>query len=174
MSFRWSEGVLVGTGASAVKLDFSAMTTLAVLKMLSQPHIQTVHPSQLVGDAVKHSGFDMRCVTAEEVDRALASAPLMSWCLRSELPVHAVAIWFSCSFPGGSAVLDTSPFAAATHWKQTLVYLRNMYGGVVNSMFSARLSLVCDEGNSRRYLPHRHVDFNPKLSHAVGLPTDTS
>jgi hypothetical protein len=83
----------------------------------------------------------------------------MSWCLRSESPVHAVAVWFSCSFPGGSAVLDTSPFAAATHWKQTLVYLRNMYGGVVNATFSARLSLVCDEDNSRRYAPCKHIDF---------------
>jgi hypothetical protein len=119
--------VLVGKGLSAVKLDFSAMSTLAVVKMLSQPHIQVVNPSQLLADAVKHSSFDMRSATAAAVDIALATAPRMSWCLRSELPVHAIAVWFSCSFPGGSAVLDTSPFAAATHWKQTLVYLRNMY-----------------------------------------------
>jgi hypothetical protein len=152
VNIRWSEGVQVGTGLSAVKLDFSAMSALAVVKMLSQPHIQVVSPSQLLADAVRHSSFDMRTVTAAEVDRTLEIAPRMSWCIRSERPIHAIAVWFSCSFPGGSAVLDTSPFSACTHWKQTLVYLPNSYGGVLNASFSARLTLICDEDNSRQYV----------------------
>jgi hypothetical protein len=156
---RWSDGVNVGKGLSAVKLDFSAMSTLAVVKMLSQPHIQVVQPSQLLADAVKHSSFDMRAASAAEVDRTLATAPRMSWCVRSELPIHAIAVWFSCTFPEGSAVLDTSPFAATTHWKQTLVYLRNSYGGVANATFSAKLSLVCDEHNSRQYVYHKDRRF---------------
>ncbi len=160
----------VGKGLSAVKLDFSAMSTLAVVKMLSQPHIQVVQPSQLLADAVKHSSFDMRSASAAEVDRILATAPRMSWCVRSELPIHAIAVWFSCTFPEGSALLDTSPFAATTHWKQTLVYLRNSYGGVANATFSARLSLVCDEDNSRQYVYHKDRRFRmQKFAHAVGF-----
>ena len=154
----------VGKGLSAVKLDFSAMSTLAVVKMLSQPHIQVVQPSQLLADAVKHSSFDMRSASAAEVDRILATAPRMSWCVRSELPIHAIAVWFSCTFPEGSALLDTSPFAATTHWKQTLVYLRNSYGGVANATFSARLSLVCDEDNSRQYVGQKDRRFARRSS----------
>ena len=150
---RWNEGLTVGKGVSAVKLDFSVMSSLATVKMLSQPHVQVVHPSQLLADAVKHSSFDMRTVSAAEVDRTLAAAHPMSWCVRSELPIHAVAVWFSCTFPAGSAVLDTSPYAATTHWKQTLVYLRSSYGGVANATFSARLSLVCDDDNNRQCVP---------------------
>ena len=146
----------VGQGLSAVKLDFSAMSALAAVKLLSQPHIQVVAPSQLLADAVQHSSFDMRTATAATVDAAIATAPRMSWCVRSDLPIHAIAVWFSCNFPGGSAVLDTSPLSSTTHWKQTLVYLRNSYGGVVNATFSARLSLVCDEENSRQYVQHNN------------------
>ncbi len=147
----------VGHGASAVKLDFSAMSTLAVVKMLSQPHIQVVSPSQLLADAVQHSCFDMRTATAADVDIALASAPRMTWCIRSDQPIHAIAVWFSCGFPAASAVLDTSPFATTTHWKQTLVYMRNSYGGVANATFSATLSLVGDEDNSRQYALQPYV-----------------
>jgi hypothetical protein len=154
---RWNEGVHVGQGLGAVKLDFSAMSTLAVVKMLSQPHIQVINPSQLLADAVQHSCFDMRTATAADVDIALASAPRMSWCIRSDQPIHAIAVWFSCGFPGASAVLDTSPFATTTHWKQTLVYMRNSYGGVVDASFSATLSLVCDEDNSRQYALHKYI-----------------
>ncbi len=147
-----------------MKLDFSAMSALATVKLLSQPHIQVINPSQLLADAVKHSSFDMRTASPAEVDRILATAPRMSWCVRSELPIHAIAVWFSCTFPAASAVLDTSPFAATTHWKQTLVYLRNSYGGVANAMFSARLSLICDEDNSRQYVQHMHRRFTQNNS----------
>ncbi len=154
----------VGKGLSAVKLDFSVMSSLATVKMLSQPHIQVVNPSQLLADAVKHSSFDMRTASSAEVDRILATAPRMSWCVRSELPIHAIAVWFSCTFPAGSALLDTSPYAATTHWKQTLVYLRSSYGGVVNATFSARLSLVCDEDNNRQYVRDKDRTFTRQSS----------
>ena len=164
-----------------MKLDFSAMSALATVKLLSQPHIQVINPSQLLADAVKHSSFDMRTASPAEVDRILATAPRMSWRVRSELPIHAIAVWFSCTFPAASAVLDTSPFAAATHWKQTLVYLRNSYGGVANAMFSARLSLICDEDNSRQYVQHMHVDSHKttavsrllRVRYIVNLLTDS-
>jgi SAM-dependent methyltransferase len=169
-TFRWSQGVHVGQGLSALKLDFSAMSALAAVKLLSQPHVQVVNPSQILADAVTHSTFDMRTATAAEVDRTLATAPRMSWCVRSVLPIHAIAVWFSCSFPGRSAMLDTSPFSLTTHWKQTLVYLRNSYGGVVNATFSARLTLLCDEDNSRQYVGHKTLIFHPQACSCCWFP----
>lgn len=45
------------------------------------------------------------------------------------------ATWFECDFGDGSPKLSTAPAAQATHWKQTIFYLREPVEGEGHEVF---------------------------------------
>lgn len=100
--------------------------------------------------------FDLRSITErepEEIDSGLLRFPP----LRREGVFGAVGLWFDCTFWSAAtrdtvSVLDCSPFAEATHWRQTVVFLGGHFVPVgVGERLVYRVRMQQSAENRRKY-----------------------
>mmetsp|Transcript_77390 Transcript_77390/g.179423 ORF Transcript_77390/g.179423 Transcript_77390/m.179423 type:complete len:381 (-) Transcript_77390:87-1229(-) len=97
--------------------DFSPMQQLA----MQEPISDTVEETAIATDVTCILELDLRTCRREELDF------LSSYSLQVQRKdfLHALVVWFDVTFRASSppVVLSTAPGKAATHWKQTVLYL---------------------------------------------------
>ncbi|CAJ1339144.1 unnamed protein product [Effrenium voratum] len=99
-------------------VDMSPLAPLAAATFGCQHRL--VRPEALTAEAVTVLELDIGTVKSAELDSFQAPLDL---CL-SGSRLDGFAFWFECEFGAAGWLLSTSPSAPETHWKQTLLYLR--------------------------------------------------
>jgi protein arginine N-methyltransferase 1 len=103
-------------------IDMSAIGMARAVELTSSPQIEILEPSQLLSNPQVAFELDLNTI-----DRLSFSTMPMKrdMCLKTEKEgiFSSIGLWFEVSFQGTDVVLDSSPFSAPTHWKQTNVFL---------------------------------------------------
>lgn len=91
---------------------------------LSEPLVDTVEMKALVTDPCPIITFDLYTVTVADL---AFTAPFNLVCKRPDF-VHAIIAWFDIDFTACHKPIrfSTGPHAKYTHWKQTVLYLREV------------------------------------------------
>lgn len=117
--------------------------------------IETIEPSQLVHDAQLIQSIDLRTVRIDDL-RSMHS--FCEFNIENTCIVSGFSFWFDCYFsssqnsPVKSPVcLTTSPHAAPTHWKQTLVFLPEDIYPLKGDCVPVNVTLKQSSANRRRY-----------------------
>ena len=97
-------------------LDMNPLRDEAKAFYFSQPVVGHVPPHTLAAPAVSKP-FDFNTMAIAELQRF--DFPFM-FQMSAIIPVHGIALWFDCSFPGSQReiLLSTAPSEPLTHWYQ--------------------------------------------------------
>ncbi|KAG8436591.1 hypothetical protein GDO86_007630 [Hymenochirus boettgeri] len=136
-------------------VDMACVQTFARSCIMSnEMDVNLVSPEDVLSFPVKFTSIDLNSCTQEEVRHLHGSFQFT--CFGSSL-MHGFAVWFSVTFPGEkNVILDTSPYAEETHWKQTLLYLDDEVQVEQDTVISGDISLSPSDINPR----HLHVLLN--------------
>jgi len=111
----WRDPVICG-------IDMSSIGMARAVELTATPQIEIIDPSQLLSQPQIAFSYDLN-----NIDRlGFPCTPLasqLSLTIENEGIFSSIGIWFDVSFVGTDVVLDSSPFVAPTHWKQTNVFL---------------------------------------------------
>jgi len=107
-------------------IDMSPLMPLAQATYCATPQHRLVDPVSLLGDAVVIFQADLHTVQASELENFDA---VLTVAIPAGRRLDGFATWFECDFGDGSPKLSTAPAAQATHWKQTIFYLREPVEG---------------------------------------------
>ena len=122
---------------------------------LSECVIETIEPSQLIHDAQLIQSFDLRTVRIDELRsiRCATEFDIENTCI-----VSGFAFWFDCYFSSNTNLpltrticLPTGPHSAATHWKQTLVFLPEDIYPLKGDTVPVKIHLEQSAENRRQY-----------------------
>jgi hypothetical protein len=103
-------------------IDMSTIGMARAVELTATPQIEIIDPSQLLSQP--QVAFELDLNTIDRL--AFPCTPMaaqMSLKIENEGVFSSIGIWFDVSFHGTDVVLDSSPFVAPTHWKQTNVFL---------------------------------------------------
>ncbi|ESL06991.1 arginine N-methyltransferase [Trypanosoma rangeli SC58] len=134
--------------------DFSYFKRLSYI----EPLIDTVGRNQIVTNTSDLCSFDIN--TVQEADLAFTSefelVAARSGC------VDALSVHFDTPFAAGHevVVLTTTPLAAPTHWRQTVLYLFNPLQMNKGERAKFRMSCCPNKGNPRDLDIALHVEFD--------------
>ncbi|XP_036357789.1 protein arginine N-methyltransferase 1-like isoform X1 [Octopus sinensis] len=136
-------------------LDFSPMIPLSLKKYFSDPVIEVLKPDQLMSPALPVFDIDLKTVALTEI-QSISKTFMFS--LQKTGSVHGFACWFDVIFEdkinkefSKNLTLSTSPFAEATHWKQTVFFLPTPLLVDCDDEIPCTLTLSQDSGNKRHY-----------------------
>jgi len=126
--------------------DFGDVASLARTASIAKPEIMTVTQQSLLAQPQQVISIDMKYVDMDDVNNMFASVDFIVE--RNDI-MHGFALWFDVLFEGRhSVVLNTSPSAEATHWKQTVALLPDALLVNRSAQLSCRVQLQRQE---RRY-----------------------
>ena len=111
--------------------NMSAVGNAMLEAKSKKPEVCIVKPDELLAEPAVIKTFDLRWTTLEDVSNFSDNVFVN---ITKNGSYHGICLWFDCDFDGrdydedgnqfGELItLSTSPFAAATHWKQTVVVL---------------------------------------------------
>lgn len=134
-------------------LDFSPIGESELQRKCQEPRVEWLEPSRLLARPVLFAEFqDLRHLPVGS--SAELKAALNFVALRSGYAA-ALALWFDVGFGSASGdqevLLDTGPSAAATHWKQTLVYLGAFVAVEAGDTLPVQIMLKQSQSNARQY-----------------------
>lgn len=122
---------------------------------LSECVIETIEPCQLVQEAQLIQSLDLRTVRMDDLRtmRSFCEFHIDHTCI-----ISGFCFWFDCYFSSNnnstilrSTRLTTSPHAAKTHWKQTLVFLPDDIYPVKGETVPVSIKLKHSLSNRRQY-----------------------
>jgi type I protein arginine methyltransferase len=134
-------------GEEVYGFDMSAMLGLAMVENLETPQILSLTGDAVLAEPAVVADLDLATVTKAELEEI--SRPLEFTATRAG-QLHGVACWFDCAF-GPEQVLDTSPSAPPTHWKQTVVLLPEVRNVVPGDVIRGQITLRQNPLHYRRY-----------------------
>lgn len=130
-------------------LDMSVVGEAELSRRCQKPEVELVSPERLLARPICVASFpDLSALPAGSTRSFSADAEFVA--LRAGRAA-AVAFWFDVGFGGDGVMLDTSPGAPATHWKQTLVYLGVFAPVEPGDVLPARLVFEQSSANPRQY-----------------------
>jgi len=115
---------------------------------------QTIEPSQLVCDPQLIYSIDLKKIHQEDLKT------IKTYCeffIENDCIISGFAFWFDCYFSSTnsqilqSTLLSTSPHQPKTHWKQSLVFLKDNIYPVQNDLVPIQIKLKQEKENHRQY-----------------------
>ena len=132
--------------------DFSPLLPAVELTTQAEPQIIFIKPDACLAKPELVTHLDLMYVAAEEIRRIIGS---FNFEISRNCVLHGFACWFNVIFGDeddtNHVVLSTSPDAAETHWKQTVIMLPSPLLVSKLEVVSCNLELVQDKANPRRY-----------------------
>lgn len=128
-------------------------TALRAQKSL-KPEIMCVPSEDLLHDGTVMAWFDLNEVTLEDLNEFVFNEVIV---VQQSGRYQGICLWFDVTFPtnddGDSVTLSTSPAAAPTHWKQTVILLPDQYQECVepNEPVAFNLLMKRNQDNQRQY-----------------------
>jgi len=125
--------------------------------ILREPMVEVLERPEtcVVSKHFKFSDLDLNKVKNEELDfKTSFELPIITKETSDDdvVVVHAVLIWFDVSWPVSKvAALTTAPEAEPTHWKQTILLLKEPLKCVKGSKITGMIDLKRGEKNEREY-----------------------
>ena len=122
---------------------------------LSECVIESIEPSQLVQDAQLIQSIDLRTIRKDDLRsmRSFCEFEIDNTCI-----ISGFCFWFDCYFSSNnnssilrSTRLTTGPYAAKTHWKQTLVFLPEDIYPLKGEIVPVSIKLKQTPQNHRQY-----------------------
>ncbi|KAL1503590.1 hypothetical protein AB1Y20_012068 [Prymnesium parvum] len=141
-------------------VDLSPLKADAVDFYFSQPVVGPMMTQSLAAPASSIS-FDFASMALKDLQRFVLpidfttqEEPLPPPLSLGVTPIHGVALWFDCHFPGSEReiMIDTSPFAPLTHWYQVRGMLKSPLAAGQGHRFTGELRFEANE--SRGYNVH--------------------
>lgn len=157
-------------------VDGVKMTSFAaqIRKQKSQkPEILAVDAKDLLHEGTVMAWLDLTEVSADDLCEINFKEVVVA---STAGRYQGVCIWFECEFPaddcGSSVVLSTSPFAAQTHWKQTVIVLPDNAQDDLEERdpIAFSLTLKRNQLNRRQYNIEMTLIDNEEIEHQ--LPCD--
>lgn len=122
---------------------------------LSECVIETIESSQLVHEPQLIQSIDLRTVQSEEI-RSMTSSCQFE--IDNTCIISGFSFWFDCYFPSTSLSnsnriinLSTSPYCAATHWKQTLIFFNEDIYPLKGDVVNVNIQMKQSSENHRQY-----------------------
>ena len=137
--------------------DLNMSPVLSRLKNadLDECVIEVIEPSQLVHDAQLIQSIDLRTVRIADL-RSMHSS--CEFNIDNTCIISGFSFWFDCYFSSSQSstatppvCLTTSPQAAPTHWKQTLVFLPEDIYPLKGDCLPVNITLKQSSANQRQY-----------------------
>jgi hypothetical protein len=117
--------------------------------------IETIEPSQIVHDAQLIQSIDLRTIRIDDL-RSMHS--FCEFNIDNTCIISGFSFWFDCYFSASQSStvtspirLTTSPDAAPTHWKQTLVFLPEDIYPLKGDCVPVNITLKQSSANRRHY-----------------------
>jgi len=131
-------------------VDLGPLKADALEFYFSQPVVGPM-PAQSLTAAANSMLFDFNTMALAELQRFVLP---IEFTTSAVAPVHGIALWFDCRFPGSTREinLDTSPYAPLTHWYQVRCLLKAPLPAGVGHVFTGELRF--DANESRGYNVH--------------------
>lgn len=141
----------VGFWRQLYGFDLSPVGEAALESKQSKPEISLVRGEDLLTAPVRVAEFDLAWLGVDEIER-IHSRCFTSITCDEPAEYQGVCLWFDCEFDSPECRLDTSPRAAATHWKQTAVVLPSSVPVEEGDLVGWELTLNRSPEHRRRYL----------------------
>ncbi|KAF0976553.1 hypothetical protein FDP41_004452 [Naegleria fowleri] len=107
--------------------DMSAIMPMAMYELAGKSKVDVISPSQLlIKNPIVVKELDLKTVTKDDLTYIDCECHITIDNITDESTqqfVHGFCIWFDVIFMPKTVTLSTSPFAPATHWKQTIMML---------------------------------------------------
>lgn len=129
--------------------DLSSLIHPLKQKLLREPQIVTLEPSQLLATPELVSHLELQFVEPEDVRNIVGN---VKFNVSKNDVLHGFACWFKVDFNGPVChTLDTSPEMPETHWKQSVILLPDALLVSKGEEVLCNLYLQQDPGTPRRY-----------------------
>ena len=129
-------------------IDMSPLVPLATATFCAVPQHRLVDSEALLGEALEVLSMDLHTVQCADLEKFEADIKLA---LPAGSRLDGIAMWFECEFGNAGWLLSTSPQKPATHWKQTVFYMRDPVEGGGGVSISGKVRLEHHEEFSRGY-----------------------
>lgn len=119
-----------------------------------KPEIMVVPAEHLLHEGTVMAWFDLNEVTLDDLNEFVFNEVIV---VQQSGRYQGICLWFDVTFPtnddGDSVTLSTSPAAAPTHWKQTVILLPDQYQECVepNEPVAFNLLMKRNQDNQRQY-----------------------
>eukprot|EP01061_Rhynchopus_euleeides_P015232 TRINITY_DN26073_c1_g2_i3.p1 TRINITY_DN26073_c1_g2~~TRINITY_DN26073_c1_g2_i3.p1 ORF type:complete len:383 (+),score=157.85 TRINITY_DN26073_c1_g2_i3:85-1149(+) len=131
---------------------------------LLEPLVDVVEPKQVVTTHDRILDLDLKTTKVED----LSFNSTFSIQLVKREKIHALVVYFDVLFDGHNPiVMTTSPEQKTTHWKQTVLYLKDPFTCAKGDRISGSIRAAPNAGN------HRDLDIFLKATHVGKKATTT-